>query len=624
MVPVGSFIAYNGDKEVDSEVPAMGAAMERSYRYMSDPSLINHAHTEQHVSNQDAKISAELLITRPWLRNYEEGVPVQLDIPDRPVTWLLDNTARRYPNNTAIIYYGHKITYAQLSTLANRFAIGLQKIGVKKGDRVAIALPNIPQYPIAFYGALRAGAVVVPTNPLYTERELSHQLNDSGATVLVMLDTFYPSVRNIRAQTVLEQVIVTDAADFLPPLLRTLYPLSQRGVKVPEPKLSAEELKSDPTLHTVKSFLSVHKGSVAAFNLPVSVTGDDLAALQYTGGTTGLAKGAMLTHRNILANAMQTRYWTPQAREGKEVALCVAPFFHAYGLTVGMNFSILAAASMVLLPRFKTKDVLSAIRRYKPTLFPGIPTMYIAIMREAGKDNAQLQSIKYCISGAAPLPAKVQEDFERMAGATLVEGYGLSEASPVTHCNPLTEKRRNGSIGFPLPDVEAIIVNQQTGEPMPVGEIGELLVKGPNIMKGYWKREDETNAIFVNGWMHTGDIGKMDEDGYFYIIERAKDMIIAAGFNIYPREVEEVLFRYPDIAEAAVAGVPDAYRGETVAAFIVLKSGIAPSEETRQAIVAFCKRELAAYKVPRVIEFRETLPKSIIGKILRRELRTAK
>ncbi len=587
---------------------------------MSDPSLMKNAQTEQHVSN----ISNELLVTRPWLRNYEEGVPVQLDIPDRPLTWLLDNAARHYPNNTAIIYYGHKITYAQLSTFANRFAIGLQKIGVKKGDRVAIALPNIPQYLLAFFGALRAGAVVVPTNPLYTERELSHQLNDSGSTVIVMLDSFYPLVRNIRAQTALEHVIVTSPADFLPPLLRTLYPLSQRGVKVPEPKLSEKELKSDPTLHTVQSFLSAHKGSVTAFNLPVPVTGADLAALQYTGGTTGLAKGAMLTHRNILANAMQTRYWTPKAREGKEISLCVAPFFHAYGLTVGMNLSILAAATMILVPRFKTKDVLSAIRRYKPTLFPGIPTMYIAIMREAGDQHAQLQSIKYCISGAAPLPAKVQEDFEKMAGATLVEGYGLSEASPVTHCNPLTDKRRNGSIGLPLPDVEAIIISPQTGEQVAVGEVGEILVKGPNIMQGYWKREDETKAIFYKGWMRTGDIGKMDEEGYFYVVERAKDMIIAGGFNIYPREVEEVLFQQPDIAEAAVIGVPDEYRGETVAAFIVLKPGVKPSEETRKAIVAFCKQNLASYKVPKVIEFRENLPKSIIGKILRRELRVAK
>ncbi|HEY5004505.1 MAG TPA: long-chain fatty acid--CoA ligase [Ktedonobacteraceae bacterium] len=591
---------------------------------MSDPSLINNAQVEQHVSDQATQTNAELLVTRPWLQFYEEGVPAHIDIPDYPLTWLLDNAAHHYPDNTAIIYYGHKITYAQLSTLADRFAMGLQKIGVKKGDRVAIALPNIPQYPIVFYGALRAGAVVVPTNPLYTERELSHQLNDASATIIVMLDSFYPSVRNIRTQTALEHVIITSPAEFLPPLLRMLYPLSQRGITVPEPKLSDKELKSNPTLHTMQSFLRVSKETIAASNLPVPVTSDDLAALQYTGGTTGLAKGAMLTHRNLLANAMQTRYWTPKAREGKEISLCVAPFFHSYGLTVGMNLSILAAASMVLLPRFRAKDVVSAIRRYKPTLFPGIPTMYIAIMREAGDHHAQLQSIKYCISGAAPLPAKVQNDFEKMTGATLVEGYGLSEASPVTHCNPLTDKRRNGSIGLPFPDVEAIIINRETGEQVPVGEVGEILVKGPNIMKGYWKRDDESKAIFHNGWLRTGDIGKMDEEGFFYVVERAKDMIIAGGFNIYPREVEEVLFQHPDIVEAAVAGVPDEYRGETVAAFIVLKPGVEPSEKTRQAIVAFCKQELASYKVPKVVEFRQSLPKSIIGKTLRRELRAGK
>lgn len=587
---------------------------------MFDPSLINNAQVEQHVSGT----SAELLAMRPWLRSYEEGVPAHIDIPDYPLTWLLDNAAQHYPDNTAIIYYGHKMTYAHLSKLADQFAVGLQKIGVKKGDRVAIALPNIPQYPIVFFGALRAGAVVVPTNPLYTERELSHQLNDAGATVIVMLDSFYPSVRNIRAQTALEHIIVTSPAEFLPPLLRMLYPLSQRGVKVSEPKLSATELKSDPTLHAMQNFLHANKRTAATSNLPVPVTSDDLAALQYTGGTTGLAKGAMLTHRNLLSNAMQTRYWTPKASEGTDISLCVAPFFHSYGLTVGMNFSILTASSMVLLPRFKAKDVVSAIRRYKPTLFPGIPTMYIAIMREAGDKHAQLQSIKYCISGAAPLPAKVQNDFEKITGATLVEGYGLSEASPVTHCNPLTDKRRNGSIGLPFPDVESIIINMETGEQVPVGEVGEILVKGPNIMKGYWKRDDESKAIFYNGWLRTGDIGKMDEDGYFYVVERAKDMVIAGGFNIYPREVEEVLFQHPDITEAAVVGVPDEYRGETVAAFIVLKPGIEPSDKTRQAIIAFCKQELASYKVPKVVEFRESLPKSIIGKTLRRELRVGK
>lgn len=579
---------------------------------MSDPSILNN-------SDED------LLATRPWVRYYEQGVPAQLDIPDHPLTWLLDQTVSKYPSQTAIIYYGTKLSYAQLSSLANRFATGLQKLGIEKGDRVAIALPNLPQYPIAFYGALRAGAVVVPTNPLYTEREMQHQLADAGARAIVMLDDFYPVVRAVRSQTPLEHIILTRPTDYLPPMLQTLYPLSQLNTKHPEPRLTDKERHGDPMLHTMSDMLQSHaQKGIEVFNLPVQASGDDLAVLQYTGGTTGLAKGAMLTHRNLLANAIQTRYWTPQAKTAREVTLCVAPFFHSYGLTVGMNLSILAAATMVLLPRFKSADVVKAIRQYRPTLFPGIPTMYLAIMNEAGKHTEQLSSIKYCISGAAPLPTKIQADFEAITHGKLVEGYGLSEAGPVTHCNPLTENNRHGSIGLPLPNVEAAILNRETGEMLPVGEVGEIMVKGPNIMRGYWKRETETAAIFSNGWMHTGDLGMMDADGYFYIKERAKDMIIAGGFNIYPREVEEVLFQHPSILEAAVVGVPDEYRGETVAAFVVLKPGVAASEATRKDILAFCEKNLTRYKLPRILEFRTSLPKSLIGKVLRRELKVSK
>ncbi|GLV58556.1 long-chain-fatty-acid--CoA ligase [Dictyobacter sp. S3.2.2.5] len=584
---------------------------------MSDPSLIHNTQAGQHSAER-----AQDTPSYPWFRHYDHGVPTHLDIPERPLTSLLDNAAKRYPNQAAFIYYGNRITYAQFSNQANRFAIELQRLGVQKGDRVAIALPNIPQFPIAFYGALRAGAVAVPTNPLYTEREMQHQLADSGAKVLVVLDMYYPIIRNVRNQTALEHVIVTSPADFLPPLLQKLYPLSQRNAKLPQPPLTKKELEGDPTLHRMQPMLQSHaKGGIELFNLPIHVQPDDLAVLQYTGGTTGLSKGAMLTHRNLLANAMQTRYWVPRAQDAKETSLCVAPFFHAYGLSVGMNLSILAAATMVLLPQFKAKDVLDAIHQYHPTMFPGIPTMYVAIMKEAGKHPEYLQSIKYCISGASALPAKIQSDFEAITGGKLVEGYGLSEAAPVTHCNPLSDKSRNGSIGLPLPGVEAAILDRATGEPLPVGEIGEIVVKGPNIMQGYWQRDEETKAIFVNGWMRTGDIGKMDEDGYFYVVERAKDMIIASGFNVYPREVEEVLYHHPAIAEVAVAGIPDSYRGETVAAFIVLKPEFKPSAELEQDIVAFCKQKLTAYKVPKRIEFRDNLPKSLVGKVLRRELR---
>lgn len=589
---------------------------------MSDSSVINKAYMEPHLSAQAFQGDEAFFVTHPWVRHYEQGVPAHIAVPDHSLTWLLDRTASRYPRHSAFIYYGTKLTYTQFSHYANRFAIELQRLGVKKGDRVAIALPNIPQYPIAFYGALRAGAVVVPTNPLYTQREVQYQLADSGAQVMVVLDTLYPIVCAVREQTVLEHVIVTSPADFLPPLLRTLYPLSQWRTKQPEPRLTRKEFHDDQTLHSMHTILESYTGDkVASLSPSVPVEASDLAVLQYTGGTTGLSKGAMLTHRNLLANAMQTRSWFPKAREGEEVMLCAAPFFHAYGMTVCMDLSILIAAPMVLLPRFKAKAVVKAIRQYQPTLFPGIPTMYLAIMHEAAKHPDYLASIKYCISGAAPLPAKVQSDFEAITHGKLVEGYGLSEAGPVTHCNPLIDACRNGSIGLPFPDVDAVIVNQETDEPVPIGELGEIVVRGPNVMQGYWNREAETKATFRNGWLRTGDLGKMDEDGYFYMVERAKDVIIASGFKVYPREVEEVLFQHPAVSEAAVAGAPDTYRGETVAAFVVLKPGVEASEKTKQELIQYCKQVLTAYKVPRILEFRQSLPKSLIGKVLRRELR---
>jgi long-chain acyl-CoA synthetase len=580
---------------------------------MSDPS---------NIYNSQVKVDISLLTTRPWVKYYEPGVPVQLDIPDHPVTWLLDQTVKRYPQHTALIYYGTKISYAQLATLAKHFASALQRLGIQKGDRVAIALPNIPQYPIAFYGAMKAGAVVVPTNPLYTEREMQHQLADSGARAVVMLDMFYPIVRAVRANTQLEQVIITNVADFLPPILRMLYPLSQRNVKHAEPRLTTQEVRDGNNLHTMSTMLESRiKGGVEALDLPAPAHGDELAVLQYTGGTTGLSKGAMLTHSNLLSNVLQTRVWTPKVQDAQETALCVAPFFHSYGLTVGLNLAIYTAATMVLLPKFTPKEVVKTIARYRPSIFPGIPTMYVAIMREVNGHAEQVSSIKYCISGAAPLPAKVQEDFEHLTGGKLVEGYGLSEASPVTHSNPLNENCVNGSIGLPLPNIDAMIMSSETGKALPIGEIGELMVRGPNIMQGYWKREKETAAIFHENWMHTGDIAYMDEKGYFYIVDRSKDLIVASGFNVYPREVEEVLFRHEAVEEAAVIGIPDEYRGENVVAILVLKPGFTASEELRASVVAHCKHELTGYKVPKIVEFRTTLPKSLIGKVLRRELR---
>lgn len=583
---------------------------------MSDPSVIHNIQPEQHAL-ADAGYTE-----RPWLHHYAQGVPSSIDIPDRPLTWLLDSTVSKYPSHIALIYYGTRLSYAQFSSLANRFAMALYRLGIRPGDRVAIALPNMPQYPIAYYGALRAGAIVVPTNPLYTGREMQHQLADSGARAIVMLDMFYTVVREVREKTALEHVILTSPADYLPPFLRTLYPLSQRNARHPEPQLTEKELREDRMLHIMHDLLEAHtKGGIEVFNLPVPASDSDLAVLQYTGGTTGLSKGAMLTHRNLLSNVLQARAWNVDAGDAEEIVLCVAPFFHSYGMTVGMNLSIAGAATMVLLPQFKVKEVVGAIRRYHPTQLPGIPTMYVSIMKEVGKHSEELRSIKYCLSGASALPVKVRIEWEHLTGGKLVEGYGLSEASPVTHCNPLNGDSREGSIGLPLPNIDCAILDEKTGEPLRAGEIGEIAVKGPNIMQGYWHQPGETENIFLHGWMRTGDIGKMDEDGYFYVVDRAKDMIKASGFNIFPREIEEVLYRHAAVQEAAVVGVPHEYRVETVAAVIVLKPGYQPSEETRKDILAWCKKELTPYKVPKIIEFRESLPKSLIGKVLKRELR---
>jgi long-chain acyl-CoA synthetase len=600
----------------------LGADSERRTEPMSDSLITNHSQAEFHAraawSLQNATTAEERhpLPDRPWFRWYEQGVLPHLEIPDQPLTWMLDQAASRYPDQTAILYYGKTYTYAELANLANRFAAGLQHLGVRKGDRVALALPNIPQYPVAFYGTLLAGAVVVQTNPLYTKREMQHQLADAQARYMVMLEDFYPVIRAIRAELALEQMILTSPAEYLPLALRWLYPYSQRHARRAEPRVTKQEWQHDATLHAWREVMSAPTSA----RLDVPMVGDDLAALQYTGGTTGLAKGAMLTHRNLLANAMQVRNWVAKIPDGQERILCAIPFFHAYGLTTCLNLSILTASAMVLLPQFKPKEVVQAIRKYRPTIFPGVPTMYLALVREVGEDRQALSSINYCISGAAPLPAQVQADFEAVSQGKVVEGYGMSEASPVTHCNPLNDQCRTGTIGLPLANIDAAILDQKTGELLPVGEIGELAVKGPNIMQGYWKQPEATQAIFSQGWMLTGDLAKMDADGYFTIVDRAKDMIDASGLKVFPTEVEDVLFTHPAVQEAAVVGVPDAYRGETVAAFIVLKPGYTPSEKMQEALRAYCKQNLAPYKVPTMVEFRESLPKSLIGKVLRREL----
>ncbi|PZN07901.1 MAG: long-chain fatty acid--CoA ligase [Bacillota bacterium] len=557
------------------------------------------------------RVSEEELHRRPWLRFYPVGVRPHLEYPDIPLHGLLERAASTRPRHPAIHFFGRTLSYGRLNELASRFARALAILGVRPGDRVALMLPNCPQFVIAYYGALKAGAVVVSCNPLYSPRELEFQLNDAGAETIVALDLMYPTVREVRDRTPLQRVIVTRINEFMSTLLRVLYPLKARRegswpeIGPSEPVLWLERLLRDSPPDPPA----------------VTVGPEDLAVLQYTGGTTGRAKGAMLTHRNLVANVLQTAEWTLRDRwheAHQQVILGVMPFFHSYGMTTVMNLAVATQCTMVPLPRFDPDMVLKAIARYRPTMVPGVPTMYVALMNHPRFRQIDVSSIEACVSGAAPLPLEVQERFEASTGGQLVEGYGLTEASPVTHCNPPDENKRNGTIGLPLPDTDARIVDIETGtKVLGPGEVGELCIRGPQVMKGYWNRPEETARALRDGWLYTGDLATMDEDGYFRIVDRKKEMIISGGYNVYPREVEEVLYEHPKVLEAAVIGVPDPYRGEIVKAFVVLRPGETATEDE---IIAFCREHLARYKVPKVVEFRSELPKTLIGKVLRRAL----
>nr|WP_281423154.1 long-chain fatty acid--CoA ligase [Paenibacillus oenotherae] len=538
------------------------------------------------------------------------------DVPDMGVADLLLQAAAAYPEHDALLFYGKKTSYRSLLASAQRMAAGLQLMGIAKGDRVAIMLPNCPQTVIAYFGALLAGAVVVMTNPLYVERELEHQLCDCGARAIVTLDLLYPRIARVRGE-VPEQgpipqlchVIVTSIKDALPFPLNMLYPIKQR-----------REGHHPVVPYGQYGVSSYRKLLGSAPPLPAETTvnpAEDIAILQYTGGTTGLPKGVMLTHRNLIANTVQTALWCYRMKDGCEKFLAALPLFHVFGLTVLLNQSVMRAGTLILLPRFEAEAVLQAIRKLKPTVFPGAPTMYIALMNHRDVNKYDLSSIEVCVSGAAPLPLDVQERFEAVTRGRLVEGYGLTEASPVTHANPIWAARRIGTIGLPLPGTDARIVDPVTGETLPAGMMGELAISGPQVMRGYWNRPQETASVLRDGWLHTGDLAIMDEDGFFTIVDRMKDVIIAGGFNVYPREVEEVLYEHPGVQHAAVIGVKDLYRGETVKAFIVLRGG---SKVSHMQLDRWCRDRLAAFKVPHYYVFRDELPMSMIGKVLRRKL----
>jgi long-chain acyl-CoA synthetase len=559
-----------------------------------------------------APIEPTAPVERPWIAHYDTGVPVEVEIPPVPVDGLLRRSAECTPDQTALIFFGARTSYSQLDRAVDRFAHVLRKMGVEKGDRVSLHLPTSPAFVIAFLGAMRTGALAVPMNPLLVERELAILFAETEPKVSVTLDLLVPRLRNVAATGGAGRpgrLIVSGIQDSLPVPLRWLYPLKARREGRWKPQPHGPE--------TPNLFRLLREASAA----PVASAArpEDGAVLQPTGGTTGTPKAAMLTHRNLVANACQTAAWFPAVGRGEPATvLCPLPFFHIYGLTVDMNYGMLTGATLVLLPRFDPDQVLKSAARYRPQLFPGAPIMYQTLAHHPKVGRYDLSSIEACISGAAPLPPEVQRDFEAITRGRVCEGYGLTEASPVTHCNPIQGGRRNGTIGLPFPSTDARIVDPATGAPVVIGEVGELEVAGPQVMAGYWRRPEESAAVLRDGWLRTGDLATRDADGYFTIVDRAKDLIIVGGINVYPREVEEVLMSHHAVAEAAVIGVPHEHYGEVPYAFVVLVEGaVASAEELR----GYCRANLARFKIPAAIEFRTALPKTMIGKVLRKDLR---
>ena len=551
--------------------------------------------------------------SRVWHRFYDEGVPPGLDFEARPLPVFLERSAREHADATALIFLNRQLTYRQFKEDVDRFATALSALGVERGTRVAIQLPNLPQTVIAFYAVLSLGGVVVMTNPLYVAREIEHQWNDAGCTVAITADfLFAQRVAGIRSRLPVQHYVIASIPDYLCFPLNLLAPLKLRRAK---PPLMAS-VHAGPGVHFMRRLIRTTPANPPR----AAIDMDEPAALQYTGGTTGVAKGAVLTHRNLSCNVQQVAAWFVGARPGQEVMLGCLPFFHVFGLTVAMNFPVRVAGAIVLMPNPRDiHQMISNIATHRVTLFPGVPAMFNAIINAPGLDKIDLTSVTSCFSGGAPLPPDVLERFEALTGSKIVEGYGLTETSPVTHANPLNGRRKIGSIGVPVPntDVKVVSVDDPSTE-VPSGTQGELLLKGPQVMREYWNAPDASAAVLTDGWFHTGDIATIDDDGYCCIVGRKKDMIIAGGYNIYPDEVDTVLMAHPAVHEAATIGVPDPERGETVKSFVVLRPGQTSSADD---LIAHCRLELAAYKVPRSIEFLDELPKSSALKILRRELR---
>jgi long-chain acyl-CoA synthetase len=554
--------------------------------------------------------------TRPWLRYYPQGVPAEAQFPDAPLTDVLDGSVRSYPRRPAVIFLGRKISYRTLAAQVDRFADALRALGVHKGDRVAMLLPNCPQQVISFFAILRRGAIVVQNNPLYTAAELHAQLADSGAKVAIVFDRAYETLADARQGTALQHVIVTSLTEYLPAGKRLALRLPLRRAREKRAELTSPLPEEGPEPLYFKELLASSRTRHSSVQIDPA---RDIAALQYTGGTTGTPKGAMLTHANLLANAYQTAAWDPDHVPGEDVTLAVLPMFHVFGLTLCLTTTMLIGGTIVLVPKFDLGLVLGEIRRWKPTVFPGVPPIYQQIAESPQARSARLDSVRTCVSGAMQLRRETVDAFRKATGARVVQGYGMTETAPVTMANPLNGNARHISVGVPLPGTVARIVSEaDANQALPVGAAGELLVRGPQVFAGYWNQPKETAEVLSNGWLRTGDIAVMSPDGFFTLLDRKRDVIIVDGFNVYPSEVEEVLNSHPGVKESAVVGVTDPLRGETVTAYAVLVPGIAPGPAE---LIGHCAERLAGYKVPSVVRAREELPHNMLGKVLRRILR---
>ncbi len=544
---------------------------------------------------------------RIWHKHYPAGVPAQLDFIDLTMPEFLTRSAERFPQRPALDYFGRQITYAQLDELVNRFARGLTALGIRKGDTVAMLLPNIPQIVIANYAAWRIGAVTAMNNPLYTERELTDQLNLSDARLLVTLDLLHPRALNLMQTTGVEKVVACHINDYLPFPKKQLFPFVKKEM--------FRKIPSRPDTVAFCDLIARHEGAALENRAELDAVGAHL----YTGGTTGPSKGAMITHRNMSYNTQQLRCWISDLKDGEERELAVFPFFHSAGFTGVQNMCVLSGWTDVLIPRPEPGVIIEVLQRSKPTLVPGVPTIYVGLLADPRFTAMDLSFIKGFVAGAAPLPLEIVQRLERLTGGTMVNVYGLTEMTPMATATPWKGLSKPATVGLPLPNTDLKIVDLQDGiTEVPTGEAGEICFKGPQIMAGYYKRPEETANAVRDGWLHTGDIGILDEDGFLSIVDRKKDMIVASGYNVYPNEIDGILFSHPKILEACTVGVSDAYRGETVKAFVVVRPGETLSAEE---VVAFCRERLAAYKVPRQVAFLDALPKSAVGKILRKELR---